>query len=546
MVPPFAEAHYKDKPVPKRWRVRSIRDNVYTRRIVVVSVLLSIIIWFSTAVHLRDTQNNPIRKYSDYYGDEDLSVESRLFPAGLGLSLTRATLNVQVHPVQNVCFLLDGLTDSDTELVALGCAMHSSMTGANAHFLVLGGGRTSIDEYREVNQFGHEHCQAYFHDARAHSTAFQGRQSSHVYASYAATSLNFLVGHHLPKAIIYTHSPTAPKPNWFLAALAPLKYTSTHIQLERERLGELGWMAKLAPTSLNAWNKPRIDLVVQASSNPASLERLLKSLEAAHYPANQHPNLILDFDYESSESALSIATEMSRVWPSDRLSLRRRVEKSSSSIFEAWYPANDDNYAVILTDQWELNPYFYHYLRSMVLRYQYDVPGKYAKYREKLFGLALHAMHSQSEWQASNQKLQAPVLSDSLDLSTPLLIYPNPFIAFHDSVRTTRSDETMQEAFKKFLVKSQGLVLYPPRFHYDDAEFVLAKHHPLVALPDPDMASPPASIQKQASLQLLTNQDWWRSLGNQEGQIPSWQDLDFFRQDGTKLDLDAFLTDNND
>lgn len=535
MVLPFSNAQYKDKPLPKRWKLK-LHNHIHIRRFAVISVLLVTIWFFSDWLWQADV--TATSRYSDYYGDEDLSVDTRLFPPGLGISLKRAILDVKVHPIQNVFFLLDGLTDSDTELVAIGCQMHSAMAGATVHFVVLGGGRTTIDEYREINQFGSDHCQAYFHDARPRSK-LRGRESSHLYASYAANSINFVAGHHSPKAFIYTHSASAPKPNWFLAALQPFKDQTTHIELSRQRLAHLGWIAQLSPTSLNAWNKPRIDLVVQASSNTASLERLFQSLISAQYPADQYPNLLVNFDHESSESARYIATELSRIWPVESLILRRRIERSENSILEEWYPASKDNYAVILSDQWELSPHFYHYLRSMILRYRYGIPGRMSTSRDRQIGLSLQSIAAEGLLDSnlqSHEKSQMPVLWNHANLSAPFLILPDPFIAFHEARAASKFNEPLQDALTTFVREGKLVTLYPPRFQYDDGEFVLARHHPISRLPDLEvdhLAEAGNTLQTAQQAQLLENQDWWKRMGNDRGYLSTWQEMKLFREDGS-------------
>lgn len=508
-------------------------------------------------------------RYADFYGDEDLSVEQKLFPSGLGTSLKRAMSDVQVHPIQNIFFLLNGLTDSDTALVGLGCQMHAAKEGATVHFIVLGGGRTSIAEYRTINQFGIDHCQAYFHDARPLSSLQQQPEKPHVYASYAANAISFIVKVHHPKAFIYTHSKSLPKPNWFLAALDPHKHTTTHIALPKDSLQRLGWMARLSPTSLNAWNKPRIDLIVQTSRNTASLDRLLKNFLSATYPTSEFPNLLIVYDDASIESARSLATELSTTWHPDKLSIHRHLQPHQESMLETWYPINDNHYALFVGDEWELSPYFYGYLRWMILKYQYDVKRRYDHRRVKLLGMSLNptpptprnahhkAEKKVKEGEAEEEEVEEdgrgmPVLRHGVNLSFPFLFFPVPFEAFHEfkalqndlasaSTSASASPDSLDISIRSFVEHQKWVVMHPPLFQYDHGDYVLAKHHPVPGVRD--MSDPPRTLHVEDRVGVLDSEIWWRKMGNDRGVMPDWGEIKVLLEQGEEVtDVNDFFT----
>lgn len=544
---PFTNDEYKDKPITRSWKLKPTQFR--TRRIVAAFLLVCITVWFFFPKGARLASREFNR--AGAYDEDDLHVDKKVYPVHLAASMMSAMEKVQVHPIQNVFFMLNGLTGSDTDLVYLGCEMAKSRMGATVNMIILGGGGDSgsgvvtVGEYRAMNQFEHDACPVYFHDARAKKVS--------EYASYASNTLDFLTGDYSPSAIFYTHSREVPKPHWFLAALARHDTTTTQIVLNHASLESLAWIAYLTPPALNAWNKPRIDLVIDVSARSGSLIRLFRSLEAAHYPNDEHPNIIINLDESTSPGSIELINRLSQSWPPNRITLRRRARTTTTgyAFLETWYPVNTDNFALLLNDQYELSPYFFHYLKAMLLQYQYNLPGRLGLWRENQFGISLQSLLAEStrvpdamknfkNIAESIRKTKIPVLWNHADLSGPTLFYPTHFTNFINFVRDKNVDENLQELLDTFIVERKLVLMYPPNFSQDDGNFVLSQYYADDTVPDPMTYEPDA-----LGLQLLNDKKWWTWLGR-DRIMPNWSLLqlynaanenqaivDFFRIDDT-------------
>lgn len=555
---PFNNAEeYKDKPLPPHWRHRSIRSKLWSRRCLSLIGLFVIVIYCLRRSLFPSTAST-ISVLDDDYGDDDLYVEKSWQPPGLESSLDAARLTATISPIQNVFILLNGLSNADSGLADLGCEMSRGQQGATVHFLVLGGGHTTVENFKMLHQFG-ENCKAFFHDAR--TTSDESPKQSQMYTSYAANAMKLIVEHHGPAAIVYTHSRSKPKPNWFLAALEPHKSRVTMVELTQASLDSLGWIAHLSPRALNAWSKPRIDLVVDAGSHAGTLDRLFKSLAAAHYPSEERPLLFVNFDASSSESARTFALRFADVWPRERLVLRRRVDPSRHSFLEDWYPVGDDHHALSLSDGDELSPFFHHYLLFGLLHYRYDDPGRWSQWHDKTYGIALRdcpakareEFHVDTGSEADVDLRRNPSLASLADTRQPVLFFPAHFTALHESLHAGKSEgdhsaaatavvPTVDEVWRAHVERNKLVLLCPPTFQYDDGKFVLTKgyvepvlspagtlsknHRDAIAGKE-DQAAAGTDGTKEGEEEedrLVRHADWWKSLGRDLVMMP-WSRL---------------------
>ncbi|KAF7726440.1 hypothetical protein EC973_008774 [Apophysomyces ossiformis] len=142
------------------------------------------------------------------------------------------------------------------------------------------------------------------------------------------------------------------------------------INLPAEDLQHVLWIADLPPTTLQHWNKINIELVVITDRRPHSLSRLLQSASRSYFLGDS-----VDMVIHMEQSAdLVTRTMVSKFhWRNGRKVLKHRIHKGGlmPAIVESWYPASNDNYAVLLEDDIEVSPLFYAWSKYSILKYRY-------------------------------------------------------------------------------------------------------------------------------------------------------------------------------
>lgn len=128
-------------------------------------------------------------------------------------------------------------------------------------------------------------------------------------------------------------------------------------------------LAVLLIILLPDWYTPKIDLVVITNDRPASLERLLQSIQSAVYFGD---GLSLQVNVEQTADDSTKAQVHSLSWRHGPLVIRHRVLLGGllPAVVESWYPSSNNSYAVLLEDDVELSPMFYAWVKMTILRYR--------------------------------------------------------------------------------------------------------------------------------------------------------------------------------
>ncbi|RZC76954.1 hypothetical protein C5167_001079 [Papaver somniferum] len=146
---------------------------------------------------------------------------------------------------------------------------------------------------------------------------------------------------------------------------------TTHILLPRSSVSRVLWMADLRPTALPNWNKMRISVNIITQNRASSLLRLLNSLKNAYYLGDDIP---ISFNMDSKVDAETIRLVNSFEWPHGTKTFRRRIIQGGliRAVSESWYPASDDDFGLLLEDDIEVSPYYYLWIKYVLLAYHYD------------------------------------------------------------------------------------------------------------------------------------------------------------------------------
>ncbi|KAB5532636.1 hypothetical protein GE09DRAFT_371859 [Coniochaeta sp. 2T2.1] len=325
---------------------------------------------------------------------------------------------------KNILFTASSLK-SAAALLPIACQMGSELR-SYVHFALMSRSEIELEELRAINGVDVS-CHVIFHDARPDYPA----KSTDARLALAATRALYHINSYMhPQAVIVDASPI--EHDYFLKAtrLQARAMGVPVIDLPQDSHKHLAYMTKLDSSSLNAWNKFHVDILIHASPGASgSLIRLLKSLSAADYTSCAIPHLTIELPHDVEAPTQEFLRTFQ--WPPARaenpsnakqLSLRHRIarwalneEESSIRFLESFWPANpDDSHVLVLSPQTELSPQFYHYLRYSVLEYKYSSTAQIQAWDTRLMGISLD--------------LPTNHLNDSLPFTPPTkLDAPPPF-----------------------------------------------------------------------------------------------------------------------
>ncbi|KAI9247529.1 hypothetical protein BY458DRAFT_551081 [Sporodiniella umbellata] len=153
------------------------------------------------------------------------------------------------------------------------------------------------------------------------------------------------------------------------------------IHLPKEVIPNASWLVSLPTNLLREWNKISIKIMVTVNKKNDNLERLLNSLNTAHYLGDTI-DLTLLMDYTTDHTIHHTVDRYH--WPHGPKYLRHRIASSHrmAQFAESWYPTSNNDYAIILDTELELSPLFYIWAKYAVLRYR--------RSNQQLFGISLY------------------------------------------------------------------------------------------------------------------------------------------------------------
>ncbi|RUP44105.1 hypothetical protein BC936DRAFT_149925, partial [Jimgerdemannia flammicorona] len=135
------------------------------------------------------------------------------------------------------------------------------------------------------------------------------------------------------------------------------------------------------------WNDFKIQLIVVTDKRPHSLSRLIRSISHAHYLGDQVP---MSINMEQTADKVTRLFVSTFPWPHGPKNVRHRIRKGGlmPAIVEAWYPADNNDYAIFLEDDVEVSPLFYVWVKFSILRYRY---GPDRNMSSNMFGVSLYS-----------------------------------------------------------------------------------------------------------------------------------------------------------
>ncbi|KAK0672330.1 hypothetical protein QBC41DRAFT_30043 [Cercophora samala] len=300
---------------------------------------------------------------------------------------------------KNVLFAAASLKSASV-LLPMACKMGTELR-SYVHFALMGGSEIDLDELQAVNGID-ESCQVIFHDARPDyaSTSTLSRLET-----CATRGLYHIYKYMHPQVLLLDAS--GAEEHYFLDGIRKQADASgvPIIELPKNAHSRLSWMTKLDSSSLAAWNKISIDILIHAPpGGSGSLIRLLQSLSAADFSAGPAPHLTIELPHDIDRATTEFLRDFS--WPPSRthnpfrvrqLTLRHRIprsrlteEESSVRLLESFWPVSPQySHVLVLSPQVQLSPGFFHYLKFTMLEYLYSSNSLLQGWDSRLLGFSL-------------------------------------------------------------------------------------------------------------------------------------------------------------
>ncbi|CAG8696533.1 11056_t:CDS:1, partial [Dentiscutata heterogama] len=134
------------------------------------------------------------------------------------------------------------------------------------------------------------------------------------------------------------------------------------------------------------WNTPNFHIQVVTQNRPASLKRLVDSLNSSIY-LGDNVHLTINIDEDADPKTLKYTQDFE--WRFGEKKVRHRLVQGGlvAAVVESFYPADNNDYGIILEDDIELSPLYYIWAKYNILKYRYG-PDRILSGR--MFGVSLY------------------------------------------------------------------------------------------------------------------------------------------------------------
>ncbi|KAL9034171.1 MAG: hypothetical protein Q9214_007166, partial [Letrouitia sp. 1 TL-2023] len=433
----------------------------------------------------------------------------------------------------NVLFAASNLK-SAAEIIPLACEM-ASIERNVVHMALMGRDDLAIDEIKSLNGADSE-CNIQWHGR----TFTDPADKASIDMAFARCPPKFFL---VQYRLSYGDDPGREDAFFTKAVRAKASEIGISVvELPSDGIENMRWTTRLSSSSLAAWQKVYVDILVHAPpQSSGSFLRLLKSIEAADYFGFRRPHLTIELPTEIDEPTRRYIQEL--VWPpldgsgtphTSQVSLRHRIPhrsatpgEASTRLVESFYPAKPaDSHVLLLSPQTELSPLYFHYLVYHLLEYKYSSSDDQVTDARRLMGISLDlpsvhlngtepfvppALFRMSKESKTKVEKPTPFMWQAPN-SNAALYFGDKWIEFH-SFLTSRVAIKVPEYLRRpkqlsvdhpswmeyllELMRSRGYSLLYPDFSSED-DSIATVHNELFQLPE-EYATPEEDEEEETS-----------------------------------------------
>ncbi|KAI9313255.1 hypothetical protein BX666DRAFT_2124335 [Dichotomocladium elegans] len=220
---------------------------------------------------------------------------------------------------------------------------------------------------------------------------------------------------------------------------------ATLIGLPRESLPYIGWLTDLPLSALAQWHSILIKLIITTEGkDPKPFNRLYNSIQKSQL-LDDRIDLMVFMESDLGVRAQRLTEHT--VWEHGMKDIRHRIvpAERASMIVEAWYPATNDEYAIVLDDGMEISPLFYIWAKYTILKYRYAMPRE-----DHLYGISLLTPRLLDTTEEARQLFMPPSVTSRAPflMQTPpslgggAIYFPEHWREFHDYMNARVADSS--------------------------------------------------------------------------------------------------------
>ena len=317
---------------------------------------------------------------------------------------------------RNVLFAMSSLKSAST-LLPMVCEM-ATWNRNWVHAAFMGREDIPLQDLLDINGIDRDKCPAIWHDARPDYSEYSTDERAELSVTSALGHINTFL--HPQVAIM---DDPILEDAFFIRGI----WNKTDvlgmpvIEVPKDQWEHYMWITRLDAGSLKSWHLPTVDILIQVPPDSSSVVNLLDSIKAADYRGLKLPRITLELP---AEMDMSLERHLKNFqWPMHKqssstgseLTFRRRItnhratqEDAAIRFLELFYPTSTtDSHVLLLSPQAQLSAQYFHYVKYLLLEYQYSSYA--ANDNDALMGASLELP---SVLLDGKTKLEAPTVKD--------------------------------------------------------------------------------------------------------------------------------------
>ncbi|CAG8529354.1 7785_t:CDS:2 [Paraglomus occultum] len=172
----------------------------------------------------------------------------------------------------------------------------------------------------------------------------------------------------------------------FAEAASKFAESAGIIAIPSTHIPHVMWIPDLPIRALKQWNTPQVQVHIITQKRVESLKRLMKSVATAYYLGDK-VSLTINMDRSADQPTIEYSRAFK--WLHGEKHVHFRVVQGGllPAVAEAYYPAHDEDYGVVLEDDVELSPFWYVWTKYTILKYRHATAREVT---QRMFGVSFY------------------------------------------------------------------------------------------------------------------------------------------------------------
>ncbi|CAG8783620.1 3607_t:CDS:2, partial [Dentiscutata erythropus] len=253
-----------------------------------------------------------------------------------------------ISNISNIIVVIDDEQHANN-LQPIYCNLHRKTENVSTHVIVTGRGISGKELIKSNSLL--PNCDITVYDLELQKSIFVNEN----FLTSIFKGISGILNQIQPDVLIYINDFKNEAMRAVDAALVSASQTNntiTKIALPLEHAKYMMWLTDLSIEALKNWNTPNIQIQVITQNRPSSLIRLMQSLGSSIYFGD---DVHLTINIDRSADPITVNYCQTFEWNFGQKSVRYRIKQGGliNAVVESYYPATNDEYAIILEDDIE-------------------------------------------------------------------------------------------------------------------------------------------------------------------------------------------------